>query len=74
MGILFPEKIPSPACRTRVTERSTGFCLLRISNVFLCAASVALCVAVVILFRDLFTTETQRVTEIAQRGASGLRL
>jgi hypothetical protein len=28
MGILFPEKIPSPACRTRVTERSTGFCLL----------------------------------------------
>ena len=27
VGILFSEKIPSPACRVRVAERVTGFCL-----------------------------------------------
>jgi hypothetical protein len=27
VGMLFSEKIPSPACRFRVAERSTGFCL-----------------------------------------------
>src|SRR6266436_8647725 len=27
VGILFSEKIPSPACRFRVAERVTGFCL-----------------------------------------------
>jgi hypothetical protein len=27
LGILFSEKIPSPACRFCVAERSTGFCL-----------------------------------------------
>jgi hypothetical protein len=27
VGILFSEKIPSPACRIRVAEKVTGFCL-----------------------------------------------
>jgi hypothetical protein len=41
MGIRFSEKIPSPACRIRVAERSTGFCLFSLTRVlrrkeFLC--------------------------------------
>jgi hypothetical protein len=73
MGILFPEKIPSPACYPRVTERSTGFCLLRATNILLDAICVALCVSVVNLCLGEFTTETQSATEEAQRDARILR-
>src|ERR1700682_486814 len=52
-------KVPSPACRFRVAERSAGFCLFSIR--------IRLCVSVVNLPREI-TTETQRTTEITQRG------
>jgi len=34
VGILFSEKIPSPACHFRVAERATGFCLFSLQKVF----------------------------------------
>ena len=73
VGILFSEKIPSPACRVRVAERVTGFCLfnLGVNKVLqarlLCAISVALCVSVVGISWRIFTTEAQRATEDTQR-------
>jgi len=67
VGTLFSEKIPSPACRLCVAERSTGFCLFSIRT-SLCVISVALCVSVVIVSHGRFTTETQRATEHTQRG------
>jgi hypothetical protein len=40
VGILFSEKIPSPACRIRVAERSAGFCFFSsIKGSPLCAPS-----------------------------------
>src|SRR5258706_9853476 len=67
VGILFSEKIPSPACRFRVAERATGFCLFSPGiKKILCAISVALCVSVVIISPGKFTTEAQRSTEPAQ--------
>jgi hypothetical protein len=75
VGNLFLEKIPSPACRIRVAERVTGFCLFSSRvNRRLCVISVALCVSVVIFSHRSFTTETQRATELAQRDAPGLGL
>ncbi len=32
VGNLFSEKIPSPACRIRVAERVTGFCLFSLQE------------------------------------------
>src|SRR5437764_6422066 len=69
------KKIPSPACRLSVAERSTGFCLFSSRvNSSLCVISVALCVSVVIFSHNSFTTETQRATELAQRDAPGVDL
>ena len=67
VGTLFSEKIPSPAFRFCVAERSTGFCLFSIRT-SLCVISVALYVSVVIVSHGRFTTETQRATEHTQRG------
>jgi hypothetical protein len=67
VGILFSEKIPSPACRFCVAERVTGFCLFGPGiKKILCAISVVLCVSVVIISRK-FTTEAQRSMEPAQK-------